>query len=526
MPTSYATPGVYVNEINAFPNSVVPVATAVPAFIGYTARASYNGKSYTGVPVQIDTLQEFMIYFGAVDANGVILPDNQQYQPVYYTSPSKAPVSDIMIGGKPYDIEPDPTTVYYLYNSIKLFYANGGGTCFVVSVGPYNKIAAPTGKGNVKGTALVNPNIVVTDFTAVLDPVTGALAQEAAPTLIVIPDATLLKPQDNTSLNQAVLMHCSTLKSRVGLVDILGGNAPDPVTWMTDIGNFRTNIGLNGLNYGASYYPFLKTAVLIDSNINFVNLGGSKTLAAVLPTAAVAPVKTLLAQIDQPAGPTTPTPLQIENALLIASPTYSQIHDIVLAKMNILPPSAAMAGAYTLVDNEKGVWHAPANISLSSVVDTTLKITDQTQAGLNVDAATGKSINAIRLFPGKGVIVWGARTLDGNSDDWRYINVRRTLVMIEQSMMLAANDYVFEPNDANTWSLIQSMLNNFLTNLWSQGALVGPTPAAAFSVAVGLGSTMTAEDILQGIMNISVKVAVSHPAEFIVINIQQQMQTA
>lgn len=522
MPTSLATPGVYINEINAFPNSVVPVATAVPAFIGYTARASYNGKSYTGVPVEINTLQEFMIYFGVLDATGLNpAPENQQYAPVYYTTASKsAATADIIIGGKPYDIEPDPATVYYLYNSIKLFYANGGGTCYVVSVGPYGP---PTGKPMAKGTPLINPNVVSTDFINVL---TGVLMQENNPTMIVIPDAALLKPNDNTAVNQAVLMHCSTLKSRIGIVDIQGGDDPDPVQWMSDISTFRTNIGLNGLNYGTSYYPFLKTAIMVDSDINYNNLGGSKVLASVLPTAAVAPVKTLLGNIDQPAGPNAPTPLQIENALLIASPTYGQIHDIVLAKMNILPPSGAMAGAYTLVDDEKGVWHAPANISLSSVVDTTLKITDLTQAPLNVDAATGKSINAIRLFPGKGVIVWGARTLDGNSDDWRYVNVRRTLIMIEQSMKLAANDYVFEPNDANTWSLVQSMLNNFLTNLWTQGALVGPSPAAAFSVAVGLGSTMTAEDILQGIMNISVKVAVSHPAEFIVINIQQQMQTA
>jgi phage tail sheath protein FI len=122
--------------------------------------------------------------------------------------------------------------------------------------------------------------------------------------------------------------------------------------------------------------------------------------------------------------------------------------------------------------------------------------------------------------------VWGARTLDGNSQDWRYINVRRTLIFIEQSLKLAANAYVFEPNTANTWSLVTSMMNNFLNNIWAQGALVGATPDEAFSVSVGLGLTMTSEDILEGRMIISVKVAVSRPAEFIIINIQQQMQTS
>jgi uncharacterized protein len=524
MPLTLQTPGVYINEINAFPNSVVPVATAVPAFIGYTARASYNGKSYSQAAVRIESFPQFMAYYGALDptdpSGSTYLPENLQYSPTYYPTVSKtSATADVCLGGKYYDIEPDPNTVYYLYNSIKLFYANGGGTCYVVSVGLYSD-GVPKGSPMAKGTPLVNTNIDVTLLTAALD----TLKAEDEPTMIVIPDATLLKAADNTSLNTQVLAHCGAVQSRVGLIDILNGNAPDPLQWEQDIATFRTNIGLNFLNYGITYYPFLKTAVMIDRNINFKNIGGgSKTLNAVISGAAAAPIKGLIASIDAPGGA---SPLQIENALLNTSNDYSQLHDAILAKMNILPPSAAMARVYTMVDSDKGVWHAPANVSLDSVIDTTVKITHDQQQDLNVDAGTGKSVNAIRLFPGKGVVVWGARTLDGNSDDWRYVNVRRTLIMIEQSMKLAANAYVFEPNTANTWSLVTSMLNNFLTNLWSQGALVGATPAAAFSVLVGLGSTMTAEDILQGIMNVSVKVAISHPAEFIVLNIQQEMQTS
>jgi phage tail sheath protein FI len=98
--------------------------------------------------------------------------------------------------------------------------------------------------------------------------------------------------------------------------------------------------------------------------------------------------------------------------------------------------------------------------------------------------------------------------------------------MLEQSIKLATDAYVFEPNVASTWARVTSALTNFLTSQWSAGALAGATPAAAFSVECGLGTTMTSDDILKGIMNISVKVAISHPAEFIVITIQQQMQTA
>jgi phage tail sheath protein FI len=136
----------------------------------------------------------------------------------------------------------------------------------------------------------------------------------------------------------------------------------------------------------------------------------------------------------------------------------------------------------------------------------------------------GKAINAIRSFIGEGVIVWGARTLDGNSQDWRYINVRRTLIMLEQSVKAAAKAYVFEPNDAGTWTTVKSMIENFLYQQWKSGALVGTKPTDAYSVHVGLGDTMTGDDILNGIMRITVLVAVSRPAEFIEITFQQQMQ--
>ena len=96
--------------------------------------------------------------------------------------------------------------------------------------------------------------------------------------------------------------------------------------------------------------------------------------------------------------------------------------------------------------------------------------------------------------------------------------------MIEQSLKLAARSFVFEPNDSGTWVTMKSMMNNFLTNLWKQGALAGAVPEQAYSVQVGLGITMTPVDILDGILRITVLVAVVRPAEFIVITFQQQQQ--
>ena len=187
-----------------------------------------------------------------------------------------------------------------------------------------------------------------------------------------------------------------------------------------------------------------------------------------------------------------------------------------------MPTSAAMAGVFTSTDNNVGVWQAPANKSIVGMVSPTVELSNEDQSTLNVDV-DGKSINAIRTFS-RGPTIWGARTLDGNSLDWRYLSVRRTMIMLEQSIKLAADAFVFEPNTGQTWVTMRSMINNFLTGIWKRGGLVGAVPEEAFIVKVGLGETMEPVDILEGILKISVRVAIARPAEFIEITFQQQMQ--
>ena len=213
----------------------------------------------------------------------------------------------------------------------------------------------------------------------------------------------------------------------------------------------------------------------------------------------------------------------LHKSLVSMSPLYNAVMTEARNRLNLLPPSAAMAGVYTMVDNSRGVWKAPANVSLNGVVSPQVSISHEDQEDLNV-TTQGKSINAIRSFIGEGVLVWGARTLDGNSLDWRYINVRRTMIMLEESCRLAAKAMVFEPNVANTWVTIKSMIASFLTGIWKRGGLAGAVPDDAFSVHVGLGETMTPEDILEGVLRVTVLVAISRPAEFIEITFQQQMQ--
>lgn len=189
-----------------------------------------------------------------------------------------------------------------------------------------------------------------------------------------------------------------------------------------------------------------------------------------------------------------------------------------------LPPSSTIAGVYARVDSDKGVWKAPANVGLKYVTKPTIKITNNEQDSLNIDTVAGKSINAIRSFTGKGTLVWGSRTLAGNDNEWRYVPVRRFFNMAEESIKKATEQFVFEPNDANTWVRVRAMIENFLTLQWRAGALAGAKPEQAFYVKVGLGQTMSALDILEGRMIIEIGMAVVRPAEFIILRFSHLMQ--
>lgn len=214
----------------------------------------------------------------------------------------------------------------------------------------------------------------------------------------------------------------------------------------------------------------------------------------------------------------------LEASLYEQHSAYKKIVDQLAATLSTMPPSGVIAGIYADTDRSRGVWKAPANVSLTGVVSLTHTIDNEAQQDLNVDANTGKSINCIRAFTGKGILVWGARTLAGNDLEWRYVPVRRLFIMIEESIRKATEFVVFEPNDANTWVRVKGMINNFLSELWKQGALAGAKPAAAFFVNCGLGETMTAQDILEGKLIVEIGLAAVRPAEFIILRFSHKLQ--
>ncbi|WP_062056384.1 phage tail sheath family protein [Aquimarina longa] len=207
---------------------------------------------------------------------------------------------------------------------------------------------------------------------------------------------------------------------------------------------------------------------------------------------------------------------QIEKELFATDPIYVNIKKIIEEHMKKIPSQGAIAGIYCKNDRERGVWKSPANITIQGIEKPLIEISNSIQDELNVDINTGKSINVIRRFTGRGSLIWGARTLAGNDNEWRYIAVRRFFNFAEKSIKNAIRDFVFEPNDTRTWVKIKAIIYSFLVVQWDAGALTGATMKEAFFIKIGEEIT-SPKEILEGKVNIQIGMAVTRPAEFITI---------
>jgi phage tail sheath protein FI len=462
---TYYTPGVYVEEISKFPPSITAVQTAIPAFIGYTQIAKKDGQSLINVPLRISSLLEFESYYGTAQPEEHLLT----------TIEDEAGTTRYNVSLP--DTQAKPASKHLLYYAMQQFFDNGGGPCYIISVGTYLTL----------GTVISDD----TAFRKALD----ELKKQDEPTLIVIPEGQSMAADTYLSLIQTALAQCALLKDRFTIIDLThtGKGLKTEGEILDAAKAFRDKMAATPeeLRFGAVYFPNIRSSfnyAFDETKIKVVIGGAEKDFS-------------------------TLTNLQKANVRLAIS-NFSIY----------LPPSASVAGVYARVDNTRGVWKAPANEVVKSVFEVTCDINDQIQQNLNVDVDNGKSINAIRFFTGKGVKIWGARTLDGNSNEWRYVSVRRYFNMVEESTKKATEQFVFEPNDANTWVKVRAMIENFLTNQWRAGALAGAKPEHAFYVKVGINETMTAFDILEGKMIVEIGLAVVRPAEFIILRFSHKMQ--
>lgn len=467
---TYKTPGVYVEEISKLPPSVAEVSTAVPAFIGCTANGPTPGSDKHVAPIvkRIDTMLDYETFFGGPFSSSFTVaagPDPSQPGEIARTAPA-------------FD--------YLLYYSLSLYFKNGGGSCYVVSIGNYD--AAPTTQ----------------QFQDGLD----ALEKEDEPTLILLTEAVNLEADNYYALAKAAMDQAKKLGDRFVILDVPDAEGAD---------NFRNgNLGTDSLMYAAAYYPSLQTT------LNYAYEDENVTLKA--PTKSSTDTTDSTDSKKTSKDSTNSMDKTLDAVKSTNTALYNQVKTALAQQRVVLPSSPAIAGVYASVDRDRGVWKAPANIGLASVIGPTVKITHDDQENLNVDPTAGKSINAIRAFTGKGTLVWGARTLAGNDNEWRYVSVRRLFNMIEESAAKATAFAVFEPNDATTWLKVKAMIESYLYGLWQQGALAGSTSEDAYFVNVGLGKTMTPQDVLEGRMIVEIGLAAVRPAEFIILRFMHKLQ--
>lgn len=621
---TFQTPGVYVQEIPSLPPGVAEIKSAIPAFLGYTELIKYNGLEIKYKPIKIQSMLEYRVIFGGA-------PDYK----------IEGVELDLKETEKKATVEPKK----YMYDALQLYFMNGGGPCYIVSLG------------------LHETTFVLDDYTTAFD----ELDLYDEPTLYVMPDLVAHNvPSDIASTQQMSLARCKNLQDRFAILDVPKNADNTPGNNFKYIDTYRDKIGMSYLNYGAAYTPWVKTNLskdikaesiekifetlekldksILDFKVIFnskeitisdlitdykkINLDFStlKTeidvflksnnfekqleddIALIVIDADLGPfqpkVEPVNAQGAEPAVQgieagilnkitsitdgnnnlfkefwkinisdfigknnneglfkkfsaentavkkkeflkeildsgkfdfladlnffmktgLSPIIYSYEKILIENIPYYASLLKILNSKLSELPPSAIMAGLYCRTDSDRGVWKSPANISLSGVSEVSQLFTAADLDSLNVDATAGKSINVIRPITGKGIMVMGARTLDGNSSEWRYIAVRRLFIFIEENLKKSSAWAVFEPNDKMLWTTIKAQIDNYLFELWRQGALAGAKPEDAYRVYVGLNSTMTPQDILEGRLNIEIKLAAVRPAEFIILKFSHQLQ--
>lgn len=558
-------PGVYTQEVPTLPPTVGVIPSAVPVFIGYTKIAEKKGEDLSGKPTRIKSMNEYELWFGGPSEVDIEVDIDERE-----ANPNKPEVT----------VQSVSALNHKMHYALQLYFANGGGPCFIQSVGKYSDGDPDQAKYNAD--------------------VYKALQKAKDVTILVFPDGPSMDANAYKGIIENALKHCEKMKNRVCIIDVHGGDQA-----AADIGadaeTFQNNmpVDIDFKKYGMAYYPFLKAGLTYSYDYKNVKIkthevddpavtpsqpatssatttgttgttssagttpattttgttettapaattGTSDTATSEAGTTSEAPpwveeLKVLIENLKKAEDKnkalddlnakvkdikSLPSPLNLTGVPLdvleyINNTIFNKIRDAIRRNGVTLPPSSAIAGIYVRTDATQGVWKAPANTSVFGTIAPVVELDDDDHAGLNAPD-NGKAINAIRAYPGRGILVYGARTLAGNDLEWRYVNVRRTFCFIEDSIARAMQDFVFAPNTQQTWIKVKSMIDSFLNRLWKAGGLYGATPEDAFQVIVGEPDSMSVDDVLNGIMRVIIRVAVARPAEFIVLQYEHK----
>jgi phage tail sheath protein FI len=505
MPT-YLTPGVYVEEIPSANKPIEGVGTAVAAFVGLAPGGPVN------TPMRISNWTQFSRIYGD--------PQNPENGP-------------FMPGA-------------YLAHAVYGFFQNGGSLCWIIRVGaddgaqaPRAALPAAADKGiealrAVALKAATAPVMVeLTEDPSVADE--GDKDADVTYTLIVTagdereeyPNVSLKKGRTNvaTKVNAASkLIKIEETGAALPEVRIAPGkytlSTPPASTDSLTPGDFEGDVASRKGMGGLSAIDEVTMVVMPD----IMNLNGDGAHLRDLQGKMIAHCENAgdrMAILDAPADLLPQDVLEwrmntagYDSKMAALYYPWIEVMDPLTRRPLKIPPSGHVAGVWCRVDATRGVHKAPANEVILGANGLGFQVTHAEQGGLNK-----VGINCIRAFSGRGIRIWGARTLSSDPE-WRYINVRRLFNYVAESIMEGTQWSVFEPNDQRLWMSLRIAASNFLMRVWRSGALFGTTPAEAFYVKCDT-ETNPPEQIEAGEVVCEIGIAPVKPAEFVIFRLSQ-----
>lgn len=462
-------PGVFVREERGVRVERLP--TAVTAFVGPLPALAGQG------PVRVVSYPDFLDRVGAppaqpmamqvtrrLDADGKVLAVAVNWH---------GPVPEV------------PTVV--LHGAVAGHFQNGGTAAWIV----------PTAGGSAD------------ELVAGLQ--TAEAVEEV--TLLAVPDAVHLDSADWVRVAGAALASCARAGNRMLILDVPGARPEGFVSWAATGAAIRAGLsGVPGraLRHGAAYAPFLRTGRVHEIDPAAIRIAEAQDeVVAGDGSVAAQPAPGLAGRMLSDIG-AEPGGAALQRAAW----------ELALQARVMVPPSGVVSGLIARVDREQGVWKAPANVAPAGGLDPALPVSAVDEDLLR-DEVGGMAINPFRSFAGRGVLLWGARTLAGRDLEIKYVPQRRLMLWVGACLARALAPMVFEPNTPATWAAVRGMVEAFLTELWREGAMQGTTAREAFFVAVGLGVTMTDADVAAGRMVVEVGLATVRPAEFVILRLDQ-----
>jgi phage tail sheath protein FI len=502
MPT-YLSPGVYVEEVPAATRPISGVGTAIAAFVGFAEQGPINE------PTLVTNWTQFTSAFGEI------------------------------------------TEGFAMAKAVYGYFNNGGGRAYIVRL-PYggsDGTSAPMAQLTTKGDNSVPAfnvtaiNASATDLSVQVAPATGDGATPDTFDVTILQGGTAAEtyPGVSTAKGRNNVLTQVNQRSKFVRLEALDAPADAISAGLSDatltlaspknlpaaqvnpaivIGDVAQRSGFGGLEMFEEITMVLAPDVVTAQVAGLIDFDGVKAIQ----TAMISHCELMgnrMAILDTPAGLNAQqvsdwrvNQAGFDSKFAVAYWPWLQIFDPSVGHNVAFPPSGYMAGIWSRNDDTRGVFKAPANEVVQGAVGLEYNVTRG-----EMDMLNPEGVNSIKAFPGRGIRVWGGRTLSSDAE-WRYINVRRYFNYLEESILQGTQWCVFEPNDERLWGRIRRTISAFLVNEWRSGALFGSSPAEAFFVKCD-GENNTAESIDLGMVVTEIGVAPVKPAEFVIFRLSQ-----